>query len=84
MKKVNKPLSTGLCTTKTSIFDYGVECPHKDECRSYPYRCDTCRHNSNKKKDYYEREPDDYPWRRGPYVWYDWYSPGNETSVKYG
>ena len=55
-----------------------IDCQYKDVCSSYPFRCDTCRHNKSKKKDYYE--PDDYypwvpyiPWRQWPYdiIWCD-------------
>jgi len=52
-----------------------VKCPYKDDCTSYPYKCDTCRHNTSKKKDYYEPDYDDWYWywyprryrRRYPY-----------------
>ena len=49
-----------------------IECPHKDDCTSYPHRCNTCRHNKSKKKDYYE--PDIYyrpyiPYWEWPYTW---------------
>lgn len=45
-----------------------VDCPHTGNCKSYPHKCDTCRHNKGRKKDYYK--PDN-PWE--PY--WDWYYP---------
>ena len=42
---------------------YDVDCPYKDRCSDYPTRCDTCRHNNNKKKSFYEPDWGPNPWR---------------------
>jgi len=47
-----------------------VDCPYKDDCSSYPHRCDNCRNNRNKKKDYYQ--PDYY---NPPYT--IWWGPSH-------
>ena len=52
-----------------------IDCPYKDNCTSYPWRCDTCRHNKSKKKDYYEPDYDYWHWSPPwpgypyPYIW---------------
>ncbi len=55
---------------------YNIECYYKHRCSSYPYRCNTCRHNRNKKKDFFEPDDDwhSWPWwyrgERYPYkIW---------------
>lgn len=88
MKKINNTKSNTFVPNRTTtgttpLCGNKVECPHKDECSSYPYKCDTCRHNSNKKKDYYS--PDVLHPYTFPHIWYDWYNPyDNQTSVHYG
>ena len=73
-----------------------VKCPYKNDCTSYPYKCDTCRHNTSKKKDYYEPDYSDLYWypsyprrrrRRYPgWTWDDYLWCGNDdtTTVSYG
>ena len=33
-----------------------IECVYKDKCSDYPNLCSSCRHNTTKKKSYYEPE----------------------------
>ena len=51
---------TGDPTTleiKHNYFSVDIECPYKDRCRSYnSFQCKKCKHNKNKKKDYFERD----------------------------
>lgn len=55
-----------------------VDCPYKGKCRSFPWRCDSCRHNKGK-RDYYD--PDDWykplkpwipPFPEDPYPIHPW------------
>lgn len=44
-----------------------VNCQYKDICRSYPFKCGSCKNNI-RKKDYYEREPWRSPWNPYPHI----------------
>jgi len=63
-----------------------IECPYITNCSSYPHKCNTCRHNTSKKRDYYE--PDYYHWypwvypRRWPWYPYEvWCESDNDKST---
>ena len=58
-----------------------VKCQYQDDCISHPTKCNTCRHNTSKKKDYYE--PDGYwpydppsPWI--PHYKWDYWCGGDK------
>ena len=47
-----------------------IECQYKQNCISYPHKCNTCSNNKTQKKDYYVPENPWYPWY--PYYPYYW------------
>ena len=34
----------------------GIKCEYTNRCKSFPHKCDTCKNNISRKKDYYEKE----------------------------
>ena len=40
-----------------------VECPFKGKCKSFPYKCDECKHNKND-EDHYEPKDNKVTWNR--------------------
>ena len=39
-----------------------IECRYIDDCTGHPLNCPTCRHNTSKKKNYYEPETAHVRW----------------------
>ena len=42
------------------------DCPFANECSGKGLKCNSCKHNKSKKKDYYESDIPPYIWK-GPY-----------------